>query len=222
MQKFKLKLMLILLLISSSVMGQQRTVEGTVLDEFGSSFPGVTVSIKGTTTGMTTGSDGKYSLSVNADNAVLVFRFLGYKTKEETVGNRTAVNVTMVPDVIDAGEVVVVAYGTQDTKSITGSVTSLSAEKIKDRPISNAISALGGSGPGIQVTTATGQPGDSPAIRLRGIGSVNGNNSPFIVVDGVPFSGNINRINPDDIESVSTLKDAASTSLYGARAANGV
>ncbi|WP_172796102.1 carboxypeptidase-like regulatory domain-containing protein, partial [Roseivirga ehrenbergii] len=97
-----------LLLISSSVMGQQRTVEGTVLDEFGSSFPGVTVSIKGTTSGITTGSDGKYSLSVNADNAVLVFRFLGYKTKEETVGNRTAVNVTMVPDIIDAGEVVVV------------------------------------------------------------------------------------------------------------------
>ncbi|WP_323757788.1 SusC/RagA family TonB-linked outer membrane protein [Roseivirga sp.] len=222
MQKFKLKLMLILLLVSSSVMGQQRTVEGTVLDEFGSSFPGVTVSIKGTTTGITTESDGKFSLSVNAENAVLVFRYLGYKTKEEPVGNRTTINVSMVPDIIDAGEVVVVAYGTQDAKSITGSVTSLSAEKIKDRPITSAISALGGSGPGIQVTTATGQPGSSPAIRLRGIGSINGSNEPFIVVDGVPFSGNINRINPDDIESISTLKDAASTSLYGARAANGV
>ena len=222
MLKFKLKVMLILLLISSSVMGQQRTVEGTVLDEFGSSFPGVTVSIKGTTTGTTTESNGKFSLSVNSENAVLVFRFLGYKTKEEPVGNRTAINVSMVADVIDAGEIVVVAYGTQDTKSITGSVTSLSAEKIKDRPITSAISALGGSGPGIQVTTSTGQPGDSPAIRLRGIGSVNGSNEPFLIVDGVPFSGNINRINPDDIESISTLKDAASTSLYGARAANGV
>ncbi|WP_339606407.1 SusC/RagA family TonB-linked outer membrane protein, partial [uncultured Roseivirga sp.] len=222
MLNFKIKAILILLLISSSVMGQQRTVEGTVLDEFGSNFPGVTVSIKGTTTGVTTESDGKFSLSVNSDNAVLVFRFLGYKTKEEPVGTRTAINVSMVPDVIDAGEVVVVAYGTQDTKSITGSVSSLSAEKIKDRPVSNAISALGGSAPGIQVTTATGQPGSSPSIRLRGIGSINSSNNPFIVVDGVPFSGNINRINPDDIESISTLKDAASTSLYGARAANGV
>ena len=203
-------------------MGQNRTVEGTVLDELGMGLPGVSVSVKGTTRGMITDVNGKFSVSVSSENDVLVFRFLGYKTIEELVGNRATMNVSMVPDVVDAGEVVVVAYGTQDTKSITGSVTQLTAEKIKERPVTSPISALGGSAPGIQVTTSTGQPGDNPAIRLRGIGSVNGSNDPLFVVDGVPFSGNINRINPDDIESISTLKDAASTSLYGARAANGV
>ncbi|WP_286755415.1 SusC/RagA family TonB-linked outer membrane protein [Roseivirga sp. UBA838] len=222
MLNFKIKTILIFLLLSSSLMGQNRTVEGTVLDELGMGLPGVSVSVKGTTRGMITDVNGKFSVSVSSENDVLVFRFLGYKTIEELVGNRATMNVSMVPDVVDAGEVVVVAYGTQDTKSITGSVTQLTAEKIKERPVTSPISALGGSAPGIQVTTSTGQPGDNPAIRLRGIGSVNGSNDPLFVVDGVPFSGNINRINPDDIESISTLKDAASTSLYGARAANGV
>ncbi|NVJ47884.1 MAG: TonB-dependent receptor plug domain-containing protein, partial [Cytophagia bacterium] len=223
MLKFKFQtLVMLLLFIGSSVMAQNRTVTGTVLDESGVELPGVSVSVKGTTRGMITSADGRFSIQVGSSDDILVFRFLGYVTLEEAVGNRTTINVSLVPDVVDAGEVVVVAYGTQDTKSITGSVTQLTADKIKERPVTSPISALGGSAPGIQVTTSTGQPGDNPAIRLRGIGSVNGSNNPLFVVDGVPFSGNINRINPDDIESISTLKDAASTSLYGARAANGV
>ncbi|NVJ45947.1 MAG: SusC/RagA family TonB-linked outer membrane protein, partial [Cytophagia bacterium] len=222
MLKTKLLASFIFLLLGGSLMAQDRTVTGTVLDEFGAALPGVSVSVKGTTNGMITTADGRYSVSVSSNNDVLVYRFLGYRTIEEMVNNRTIINISMTPEVVDAGEVVVVAYGTQDTKSITGSVAQLTEEKIKERPVTSPISALGGSAPGIQVTTSTGQPGDNPAIRLRGIGSVNGSNNPLFVVDGVPFSGNINRISPDDIESISTLKDAASTSLYGARAANGV
>ncbi|WP_268122504.1 SusC/RagA family TonB-linked outer membrane protein [Roseivirga pacifica] len=222
MLNFKTKIILFFMLLTSSLMGQQRTVEGTVVDEFGSGLPGVSVALKGTGRGQITDANGKYSLTVSSNDAVLTFSFLGYVTKEEVVGNRSTINVSLQPDVFDAGEVVVVAYGTQDNKSITGSISQLTADKIKDRPVSSAISALGGSAPGIQVTTATGQPGANPQIRLRGIGSINGSNDPLYVVDGVPFSGNINRISPDDIESISTLKDAASTSLYGARAANGV
>lgn len=222
MLKTKLLAFFIFLLLGGSLMGQDRTISGTVLDEFGAAFPGVSVSVKGTTNGMITTEDGRYTVRVSANSDILVFRFIGYKTIEETANNRTTINVSMTPDVVDAGEVIVVAYGTQDTKSITGSVAQLTEEKIRERPVTSPISALGGSAPGIQVTTSTGQPGDNPAIRLRGIGSVNGSNNPLFVVDGVPFSGNINRISPDDIESISTLKDAASTSLYGARAANGV
>ncbi|MEN7549480.1 TonB-dependent receptor [Rapidithrix thailandica] len=202
---------------------QEVLVSGQVISsEDNTPMPGVNVIIKGTNTGTITDIDGNYKLTVPDANSTLLFSFVGFEAQEVTLGNNTVINVKMDPDSQELDEVMVIAYGTTDKRSFTGSMTQVGAEKIEQRPITNVNSALSGAAPGIQTNTGSGQPGSGPSIRIRGFGSVNASSDPLYVVDGVPFSGNISDLNVGDIENISVLKDASSAALYGSRAANGV
>lgn len=230
------KLVPLLLLISSMAWAQERTITGKVTSsDDGSSLPGVNVVIKGTTTGTVTDSDGRFSLSASS-NGVLVLSFIGLKTQEVNIGDRTVVDVQMANDVTQLSEVIVVAYGTQEKKSITGSVASVNSEAFKNQPLIGLDQAMQGRMAGVQVTQNSGTPGGGIAVRVRGSSSITGSNEPLYVVDGVPINtgsysnigvGNqqtsaINDINPNDIASIEVLKDAAASALYGSRASNGV
>ena len=190
--------------------------------EEGGALPGVSVLVKGTTVGTITNTDGNYQLNV-PDNATLVFSFIGFTSQEVAVGNRTAVDVAMLPDAKALSEVVVIGYGTQTKRAVTGSVASVGYDKFKDRSFSNVTQALAGELPGVNITQAQGAPGQSPIIRIRGISSITAGTNPLYVVDGLPMENfNLNNINPQDIESVEVLKDASSAAIYGSRGANGV
>ncbi|ARS33979.1 SusC/RagA family TonB-linked outer membrane protein [Pontibacter actiniarum] len=211
------------LTLLQQVYAQSRTVSGTVTDQGTSQgLPGVAVIVKGTTVGTTTGVDGTYSINVPANGNTLIFRFIGYKTVEREIGSAATINVNLGVDDKQLEEVVVVAYGTADKGSFTGSATQISAEKIAQRPVTNITNAIAGQAAGVQTNSGSGQPGAGPEIRIRGIGSINSSNDPLYVVDGTPYPGSIANLNVDDIESISILKDASSTALYGARATNGV
>ncbi|MFN3555796.1 MAG: SusC/RagA family TonB-linked outer membrane protein [Bacteroidales bacterium] len=210
-----------LLLMGSTIYGQVR-VTGTVTDaRDGQALPGVTVSVQGTTIGTNTDMNGNFELSVPAE-AVLQFSFVGYTTLLEPVGDRRVFNVALETTMVGLDEVIVVAYGTTTRASFTGSATVVSGEKLQTIQSSNITSALEGIAPGVQITSATGQPGSESTIRIRGIGSISSSNRPLIILDGVPYDGSLNSINPADIETLNILKDAASSALYGARGANGV
>jgi len=198
------------------------TVTGQVMDETNKPIPGVNVIVKGTTNGTSTDQDGKYSLSVPNDNAVLVFSFIGYSAKEVPVAGKTVINVSLDPDVSTLAEVVVVGYGTQTKSSVTGAVASVSSKDISALPVPSVSAALQGRVPGVLVTN-NGGPGSSAIVRIRGIGSITQNADPLYVVDGFPAPNfNLNSVDTKDIESVEILKDAAATAVYGSRAANGV
>lgn len=197
-------------------------VTGKVLDERGTGLPGVSVVVKGTTQGATTDGEGSFRITVPNANSILVFSFVGYLRKEVTVGAQTSLNVTLAPDDQTLNEVVVVGYGSQLKKEITGAVQTVSAQEIKDLPVSQIGQKLQGRLAGVQINQATGKPGQGISIRIRGQVSVTAGSDPLYVVDGFPITGNIAQLNPDEIEDISILKDAASTSLYGSRAANGV
>jgi TonB-linked SusC/RagA family outer membrane protein len=200
----------------------QRTVSGTVSDADGT-LPGVNVVVKGSATGVLSGADGKYSISVPNNDAVLVFSSLGYASQEVKVGTRTVIDVLLNETAEDLDEIIVVAYGTAKKSSFTGSATTVKAAEIGKIQTSNVTNALVGKVTGMQMTSGSGQPGSSsPGIRVRGITSINAGNDPLIVLDGVPYSGDMNNINSMDVETMTVLKDAASTALYGARGANGV
>ena len=209
-----------MLFSSLTLLAQQTTVSGTVSDNSGG-IPGVSVLIKGTTTGVETDFNGKYSIKASS-GSVLVFSYLGYKTIEKTIGSSNTINVTMIEDSSVLDEVVIVAYGTSSKEALTGAVTTIKNADIEKRSISNLSTALEGSSPGVVVTAASGQPGSGQAIRIRGFGSFGASNSPLYVVDGIPINGDLNAINPNDIENISILKDASSTALYGNKATNGV
>lgn len=196
-------------------------VRGVISDDTGVPIPGASVLVKGTTIGVAADIDGQYELSVPVD-AVLVFSFIGFQSQEITVGNQTVLNVTLIPELSDLEEVVVVGYGTQKRANITGAVSMVTVdEKITNRSLSNVSTGLSGLVPGLSATQPTGMAGNNQAnLVIRGLGTVN-NSSPLIVVDGMP-DVDINRINMHDIESISVLKDATSSSVYGSRAANGV
>lgn len=198
------------------------TITGKVIDERGTGLPGVSVVVKGTTQGATTDGEGAFRLAVPNANSVLVFSFVGYLRQEVTVGSQTSLNVTLVPDDQTLNEVVVVGYGSQLKKEITGAVQTVSAQEIKDLPVSQIGQKLQGRLAGVQINQATGKPGQGINIRVRGQVSVSAGSDPLYVIDGFPITGNIAQLNPDEIEDISILKDAASTSLYGSRAANGV
>ena len=217
----KMLLFAICLLWSTAAFAQAFNVSGVVSDEDGEPMPGVSVIIKGTSNGIATDIDGAYTLSVNK-GAELVFSYIGCLTKTISVGDRKVINVTMQQDTEALDEVVVIAYGTQKKSSITGAISQVNSKDIEARPVSSVTSALEGASSGISVTGAVGQPGTDATISIRGIGTVNGSNSPLIVLDGVPYDGNISDLSPEDIESISVLKDAASCALYGNRASNGV
>ncbi len=210
-----------MLTISTGLLAQNREVQGTVLDdEDGQPLIGVTVLVKGTTIGTITDLDGNYSLSVPAENDVLVFSYTGFKSKEVPVGDSGSIDLMMESDVGLLEEVVVIGYGVQKKKVATGSISKLTTESLEGYQVQDVSSALEGQVSGLIVSESSGQPGSSKAILIRGV-STNGDNSPLFIVDGLQVD-NIDNINPNDIESVDVLKDAASSAIYGARAANGV
>lgn len=199
----------------------QIQIKGSVIDASGSPLIGVGISVKGSTTGTFSDVDGKYSISVPNEKATLRFSFLGFVSKEEVVGKRKEVNVTLQEDALNLDEVVVVGYGTQKKANLTGSVASIKGDEALTRNTVSLSSALVGTMPGVTVQQGSGQPGDDGAsIRIRGIGSINAGSDPMVLVDGLEVS--INQIDPSTIETITTLKDAASASIYGSRAANGV
>lgn len=203
--------------------GQQKTVSGVVsADETGDPLPGVNILIKDSNVGTVTDVDGMYQINVPSDDAVLVFSFIGLETQEIQVGSRSVIDVSMASDATQLTEVVVVGYGTTTRQSFAGSMTELDADVMERKSVSNVSQALAGEVAGVNVINPSGQPGTEATIRIRGIGSVSGNSDPLYVVDGVPYLGNINAINPSDIESITLLKDATATSIYGSRGANGV
>lgn len=215
-------LMCVLLFMGTTLLGQQIRVSGTVTDASeGASLPGVTITVAGTTAGTVTDINGRYEIPA-APDAVLVFSFIGMRTQEVPVNGRTLINVALESEMVGLEEVIVIAYGTTRRESFTGVADVISAEKIERRQVSNITKALEGVAPGIQTTSGGGQPGSSAQIRLRGFGSISADNAPLFVVDGMPFSGNLNAINPDDIASITVLRDASAAALYGSRGANGV
>jgi len=199
----------------------QETIKGKVKDDQSTGLPGVSVVVKGTTSGTVTDSEGAYSVNVPA-NATLVFSYIGYLTQEIIVGNKSSVDVTLLADTKSLEEVVVVGYGTAKKATLTGSVVAVKGTELEKAPSANLSNTLGGRLPGISTVQASGEPGyDGSAIRIRGTNSL-GNSNALIVVDGVPNrSGGLDRLNPADIESISVLKDAAAA-IYGSRAGNGV
>lgn len=214
--------LLFMLTIYTVANAQDKTVTGTVTSkDDGTPLPGVSVEVKGTKIATQTSSDGKYSINMPTGSTQLVFSYIGFLSKTVNISGKTA-NVSMDTDNKQLSEVVVVAYGTSKKQAITGSVATLSSAAIDDRVVTNITNVLQGVAPGIQVGGANGQPGATATVRIRGFGSISASNSPLYVVDGSVFDGSIGDINANDIESVSILKDASSSALYGARAANGV
>lgn len=198
------------------------TISGKVTDEKGDLLAGVSVIVKGTTQGTTTDGTGSFRIAVPDTRATLVFSFVGYAKKEIVVGSQTSLTVALTPDDQTLNEVVVVGYGSQLKKEVTGAVQTISSQEIKDLPVSQIGQKLQGRLAGVQINQATGKPGQGISIRIRGQVSVSAGSDPLYVIDGFPITGNIAQLNPDEIEDLSILKDAASTSLYGSRAANGV
>lgn len=197
-----------------------RNITGNVTDEKGEGMPGVSVLIKGTQKGTVTDIDGKFSMELPDGPVVLVVSFVGYNSQEVEVLNQSGVNVNLQPENKYLEEVVVVGYGTQKKVNLTGSVSVINSEDLVKRPVGQTSSALQGAVPGLTVTQSSGQPGrDGGTMRIRGIGTT-GDSNPLVIVDGV--ESNINNIDPNEIESVSVLKDASSAAIYGSRAANGV
>lgn len=213
--------MLLLLFFSAQTFGQEREVAGNVTDAAGVPLPGVTVSVKGASIGAVTDFDGEFSVQVPGDDAVLVFSSVGFETQEERVGSNDNLSITLPEDVRALEEVVVVGYGVQKRVNLTGSVSNVDFDQtLENRPITNASQALAGRVPGLSVSQTSGQPGnDAALLRIRGWGTMN-DAKPMVVIDGA--EGSMNQINPNDIESVSILKDAASAAIYGSKAANGV
>lgn len=217
---------------SSSYMGNLATeraqpaeinVSGTVREQNGTTLTGVSVVIKGTTKGTTTDTEGKYTLEVPDENAVLIYSFVGYTSKEQQVGKRAVIDVELAFDTKSLQEIVVVGYGTVKKSDLTGSVSSVSSDKLTQvKAVSNLAQALQGQAAGVQVNQRSGQPGESMSIKIRGTNSIAGGNNPLYVVDGLPLEGLSAQLNPDDIEQIEVLKDASSTAIYGSRGSNGV
>lgn len=216
--------------------GQEKTVTGTVRSfSDNESLPGVNVTIKGTTMGTTTASDGTYTVKFTQENAVLIFSFIGFGTKEVEVGNQTVIDVSLEDDIQQLGEVIVVGYGEQDRRTLTSAISKVSAAEIRNVPTPNASQLIQGRAAGVLVSANSGEPGTGALVRVRGSTSINASSDPLYVIDGIPIvSANLARttfgqatspiadLNPADIESIEILKDASATAIYGARAANGV
>ncbi|MFA5324708.1 MAG: TonB-dependent receptor [Bacteroidales bacterium] len=221
MRKTKLFLCLVAMLVTLLANAQNITVKGSVADKgTGEPIPYASIQLKGTLTGTSTDANGQFTIEV-PKNGTLIFSFVGYQNQEILVNGRLIINVDLVQEVTTLDEVVFVAFGTVAKKDFTGSAVALESKKLENRPLTNVTSALEGLSAGVQFTSASGQPGSSGSIRIRGFGSINASSSPLYVVDGVPYDA-ISNISADDIENITILKDAASSALYGSRAANGV
>ncbi len=209
-------------LVTSIATAQEIVVKGTVTDKTnGELLPGANVIVDGTTVGATTDFDGNYAINAPSDG-VLVFSFMGMKTVKVPVNGQSTINVALDYESEILNDVIVVAYGTTTKEAFTGAAEVVNKDVIADRPVTSFEKALQGTTAGLQVTNSSGQPGSSATVRIRGIGSLNASSSPLYVIDGIPMAGSLSDINPNDIESLTVLKDAAAASLYGSRAANGV
>jgi len=230
--KFVRKLFMVLCImgLSLSAWAQERTVSGKVTDsEDGSAIPGVNVVVKGTNSGTITDVDGNFRITVGAE-ATLVFSFVGYVSQEIAVGSQTTIDIVLVPDVVELANVVVIGYGSVQKKDLTGSVTAINSDDFNKGVNTSASDLLVGRISGVQVTTNGGAPGAGASIRIRGGSSLSASNDPLFVIDGIIVSSDgisglrnpLSLINPDDIETVTVLKDASATAIYGSRASNGV
>lgn len=217
--KRKLTIFLTLFFIGIGFVAAQTQVRGTVVDETGDPVIGATIQIKGTSQGTITNADGVFNLSAPA-NATLVVSYVGKLTQEVPVSANP--RIVLMEDSEMLEEVMVVAYGTAKKESFTGSAAVVKSDKIEKRMVANVTKALDGMAAGVQTTSGSGQPGAGAAVIIRGFGSISASTSPLYVVDGVPYDGAINAINPNDIESMTIIKDASAGALYGARGANGV
>lgn len=229
-----LMLFSLFLITASLVMSQTVAISGTVTgSEDGMELPGVFVTVKGTTIGAITGTDGKFIVQAPATATTLVFSFLGYVTQEVVINNRTRIDMVLKQDMFNVDEVVVVAYGTQQKRDVAGAISSVKGSDIAMMPVQSFDQALQGKAAGVTITMPNGVLNNPPVIRVRGFNSITGSSSPLVVVDGVPiFTGDVSGtntsanaladINPSDIESMEILKDASATAIYGSRAANGV
>lgn len=226
MKKLKLDLPLFLLMLLG-VLGSakaQFTVNGIVTsEEEGLPLIGATVLIKGSSTGTVTDLDGNYSIAVPDENTILLFSYTGYTPRELTVGGQTNLDVALSPDIAQLEEVVIVGYGVQKKSDITGSVASVSKTRLEQVPNVNFAQALQGAVPGLTINlNDAGAEGNNVSIMVRGRNSIEASNTPLIVLDGIPYSGSVSEINPDDIESIEVLKDASAAAIYGSRGSNGV
>ncbi|RAW02406.1 SusC/RagA family TonB-linked outer membrane protein [Pseudochryseolinea flava] len=216
----KLRIVLGLLVLVSFQSWAQSSVGGKVTTESGEALPGVNVLVKGTTLGTVTDANGEYSLNTNGDHS-LVFSFIGYKPLELAINGRTVVDAVMIEDITSLDQIVVVGYGTQEKRDITGAVSVVEAKEFESRPNTQFGNLLQGKTAGVQVITPSGKPSAGFSMRIRGTSSLSGSSEPLYVVDGVP-SADTRTLNPADIESITVLKDASSTAIYGAQGANGV
>lgn len=223
----KKTIFMFLLVFSTVIYGQSEKIKisGKVLDENNQPLPGASVLIKGTNNGAVTDSEGAYSILVGNASATLVFTFIGYDKKEIVVGNQAAIDVKLTPTDNTLQEVIVVGYGTQKKSDVTGSVTSLSKERLSQLPVTNVLQSVQGAVAGVNITQSSSVPGSGVSAVIRGVNSISASTGPFIVLDGMPYSttgGSLNDINPNDIESLEILKDASAVAIYGTRGANGV
>lgn len=220
------QLTIVLLLLLSNqylVIAQQTTtVAGSVTDVAGKALPFVSVSVKGTTIGINTDDDGKYSISVPKDVNILVFSFVGFTTVEQEIAGRSVVNITMQPESTSLDEVVVIGYGTQRKSDLTGGITSISAENLERIPSTNIAQRLQGQVAGLTVSNTNDKPGETSTLRVRGEKSLSAGNNPLIILDGIPFGGALTEVDQNSIANISVLRDASSAAIYGSRAANGV
>ena len=220
MRKFLFSLVAVLAFVFAAN-AQNRTVTGKVTDASGKPVANASVVIKGTKFGTFTNQNGDFTIQVPATGKVLEVSGIGYEAAAYNLAGQNSFNITLVATDKKLDEVVVVAYGTVKKGAATSAVTSIKADEFKNRPLTNVTAALEGAAPGIQVLSANGQPGSSQTVRLRGFGSLNASSDPLFIVDGAIYNGAISNLNMDDIETISVLKDAASTALYGSKAANG-
>ena len=213
--------MLLTMFLAISAYAQELTLNGTVLDENNQPLTGAGVMVKGTTNGEVTDLDGKFTLWLNKKGVDITVSYIGYKTYEFRYGGQDNITIRLEPDTELLEEIVVVGYGTMKKSDLTGSVASVSSDAIEGYQVSSIAGALGGQIAGVQITQTDGTPGASININIRGVGTLNGDNSPLYIVDGFQVD-NIDWLSNSDIESIEVLKDASSAAIYGSRAANGV
>ncbi|HOP13796.1 MAG TPA: SusC/RagA family TonB-linked outer membrane protein, partial [Lentimicrobium sp.] len=218
-------ILLLTIILSAGTMLAQQVVQGTVTDaKTGETLIGVTVQIKGTTSGTITDIEGRYRLESDRLNAssVIVYSYIGYKSVEETLGSRALVNVRMQVEQTMLDEVVVIGYGTAKKRNVLGAVTRVDNTELTRMPVAGVDQALQGRAAGVQVTQNTGAPGEGVAVRIRGTGSINSSNAPLYIVDGIATADALRILAPGDIENITVLKDASAAAIYGSRANNGV
>lgn len=210
-------------LANNSPSTQAVTVEGKVTSvEDDAGLPGVNVVVKGTSIGTVTDVEGNYRIEVPNETDLLVFSFMGFTTQEVEIKGRSIININLTPDVQSLNEVVVIGYGTQRKEKVTGAISSIDAEEMKDMPVQQIGQRLQGKIPGVRINQTTGTPGGGISFRIRGQASINAGNAPLVVIDGFPTTSGLDAISPDEIETISVLKDASAASLFGSRGANGV